>query len=105
MTANTRPEHTLLARQSRCLQGVCKCRSAGISHFAAEAQYGESGVRLLIFHSTHASAQVAARLLSYTTAPVWSKFFCDEMRVRMPAICVRLGVLLAAAEHVLLPLR
>ena len=75
MTANTRPEHTLLARQSRCLQGVCKCSSAAISHSVdPQDQYGERGVRLLIFHSTHASAQVAALVLSHTTAPVLSKF-------------------------------
>ena len=104
MKANTRREHTLLARQYRCLQGVCKCSSAAISHpVVVEVQSGESGVRLVIFHRTHASAQVAARLLSHTTAPVWSKFFCEEMRVRMRAICVRLRVLLAAARHVLLP--
>ena len=32
VTANTCPEHTLLTRQNRCLQGVCKCSSAGIPH-------------------------------------------------------------------------
>ena len=42
----------------------------------------------MIFHRTHASAQVAARLLSHTTEPAWSKFFCEEMRVRMQAMCV-----------------
>ena len=53
VTANTRPEHTLLPRQSRCLQGVCKCRSAAISHsVVVKVQFCESGVRLLIFHST-----------------------------------------------------
>ena len=75
MTANTRSEHTLLTRQHRCLQGVCKCSSAGISHFVvAEVQFGECGIRLLICHNTGANAQVAARLLSHTTAPAWSKF-------------------------------
>ena len=59
----------------------------------------------MIFHSTHANEKVAARRLSHTTYPAWSKFFCEEMRVRMRAICVRLGVLLAAVGHVLLPLR
>ena len=104
MTAITRREHTLLARQNRCLQGVCKCRSAGLSHpVVVEIEYGERGVRLVIFHRTHASAQVAARLLSHTTAPAWSKFFCEEMRVRMRAICVRLRVLHAAPRHVLSP--
>ena len=32
VTANTRSEHTLLARQNRCLQGVCKSSGAGVSH-------------------------------------------------------------------------
>ena len=75
VTPNTRPEHTLLARQNSCLQGVCKCSGAGISHsVVVEIELGESGVRLVIFHRTHAGAQVAARVLSHTTAPIWSKW-------------------------------
>ena len=74
MTANTRREHTLLTRQNRCLQCVCKCNGAGVSHIvASEVQFGESGVRLLICHSTGANAQVAARLLSHTTECVGSE--------------------------------
>ena len=76
MTANTRSEHTLLARQNGCLQGVCKCSGAGVSHsVVVEVQYGESGVRLLIFHRTRASGQEAECVLSHTTAPEYSQFF------------------------------
>ena len=67
VTTNARPEHTLLAGQNRCLQGFCKCSGAGISHFVvAEPQCGEGGIRLVIFHSTDASAQVAACVVLHT---------------------------------------
>ena len=75
MTRSTCPEQLLTTRQIRCLQGVCKCSGAGVSHLVvSEIQLDEGGIRLVIFHSTHVSAQVAARVLSHTTAPVRSKF-------------------------------
>ena len=46
----------------------------------------------MIFHSTDASAQVAARALSHTTETAWSKFCPQGKRVRMRAICARLRV-------------
>ena len=79
VTPSTRPEHTLLARQNRCPQGFCKCSGAAISHFVPlQVQCGEGGVCLVIFHRTHACAQVAARVLSHTTAPRWAKFCLHE---------------------------
>ena len=86
VTPNTRPEHTLLAHQNRCLQGVCECSGAGISHsVAVQVQCCEGGVCLLICHSTHANEKVAARVLSHTTEPAWSKFClqrnaCEDAR-------------------------
>ena len=86
MTSNTRPEHTLLARQNRCLQGVRKSSGAGVSHTVAfEVQFFEGGVRLVIFHSAHAGAHAAACVLSHTTAPVRSKYCmqgnaCEDAR-------------------------
>ena len=103
VTPNTRPEHTLLARQNRCLQGVCKSRSAGISHSVlVQVQCGEGGVCLLICHSTHANEKVAARVLSHTTERAWSKLClhgneCEDARdVCVTAACqgfVRLAIL------------
>ena len=86
VTPNTRPQHTLHARQNRCLQGVCKSSGAGISHSVVfEIEFGESGVRLVMFHRTHAGAQVAARVLSNTIEPARSKFClhgneCEDTR-------------------------
>ena len=102
VTPNTRPQHTLLARQNRCLQGVCKSRSAGISHsVSVEIELGESGVRLGIFHSTHANEKVAACVLSHTTEPAWSKFClqrnaCEDARDVCATACqgfVRIAIL------------
>ena len=56
-----------------CLHSFCWCRCARVSHFVAvDFQYGEGGVCLVIFHTTHSGAQVAACVLSHTTAPVRS---------------------------------
>ena len=44
----------------------------------SEIQFDEGGVRLVIFHNIHASAQIAARVLSHTTAPVRSKFCLQD---------------------------
>ena len=90
-------------RYNRRLQGVCKCSGAGVSHFVeGQDQFGEGGGRLLIYHSTRASAEVAARLLSHTTAPVLSKFClqgkaCEDARnlcaTARPACHVRVLIL------------
>ena len=71
VTSSTRPEHTLLAHQNRCLQGVCKSGGAGVPHIVLhKIQDGEGGIRLVIFHSTNPSAQVAACVLMHAAAPV-----------------------------------
>ena len=103
VTPNTRPEHTLLARQNRCLQSFCECSGANVSHsVAVQAQFGEGGVCLLICHSTHASAQVAARMLSHTIEPARSKFClhvneCEDTRDVCATACPACHVSVAFA--------
>ena len=75
--ATTSPctEHAKLKRQNGCLESVCKCNGTGVSHLVADKIYGgQGGVRLVILHSTHHSAQLISRELSHTTVPVPSKF-------------------------------
>ena len=58
-TSEPCPEQQLITRQNRCLQGVCKCSGASVSHFvASESQCGEGLVRLTTLHrSDHTSCQ------------------------------------------------
>ena len=95
MTPNTRPEHTLLARQNRCLQSFRECSSAGISHSVlVEIEFGESGVYLVICHRTHAWLHACCRTPLNQRG---QSFVCMEMTVRIRAMCVRLRVLLATS--------
>ena len=64
----------------------------------------KGGIRLVIFHSTHASAHAAARVLLHTTAPVRSTFCLQGKRVKMHAICVRLRDGFTAQSFVLFSL-
>ena len=49
-TSEPCPEQQLITRQNRCLQGVCKCSGASVSHFVAvEIQCGEAWFALQRF--------------------------------------------------------
>ena len=82
VTPNTRPEHTLLARQNRCPQGFCKRSGAGnlrtlfLCRFSLQVQW--RCLPCASFTEPMLCAQVAARVLSHTTAPTWSKFCLHE---------------------------
>ena len=70
-----------------------------------QVQCGEGGVCLLIFHSTHANEKVAARVLSHTTEPAWSKFClqrnaCEDARDVCATACQGFVFWSAATTHV-----
>ena len=55
------PEQHLATRQNSCLHSLCESCCADISHFvAAEAQVGEGGVPLVIFHTGDSACQRAS---------------------------------------------